>query len=134
MNFLSLVFPFLEKIIPDPKARAEAQLKMAELQQAGEFREAENALKAVMGQLDVNKTEAASTSMFVAGWRPYIGWLCGSGLGYQFLLQPLLAWLSLAQGWPVPPQLELGDLITILTGMLGLSAMRTSEKFRGVAR
>lgn len=134
MNFLTLVLPFLEKIIPDPKARAAAQQEVLRLQQEGELHVMDNALKAAQGQLDVNKQEAASASTFVSGWRPYIGWVCGTALGYQFLVHPLLCWLSAAQGWPVPPRLDIDTLLTLLTGMLGLAGLRTGEKFKGVAR
>jgi hypothetical protein len=134
MNFLTLVLPFLEKIIPDPKARAAAQAEALRLQQAGQMAELDASVKLAVGQMDVNKTEAANSSMFVAGWRPWIGWVCGTALGYQFLLHPLLCWLSLAQGWPVPPRLDMDTLLTLLTGMLGLAGLRTGEKFKGVAR
>ena len=86
------------------------------------------AVSLVQGQLDVNKAEATNPNWFVAGWRPYIGWICGTGLGYQFLVYPILVAFV-----PHIVQLDMGTLITLLGGMLGLGAMRTAEKFRGVA-
>jgi hypothetical protein len=72
--------------------------------------------------------EAASSSVFVSGWRPYIGWVCGTGLAYQFLIYPIaIAWL------PKIVQLDMGTLLSLLAGMLGLSGMRTQEKLNGVA-
>lgn len=134
MNFLTLLFPILDKIIPDPKAKAAAQLEILKLQQEGEFREADNALKAAQGQLEVNKVEAASGSGFVAGWRPLVGYVCAVGLAYQFVLHPLLCWFAAWKGVPIPPRLDMDTLITILTGMLGLAGLRTGEKMKGVAR
>lgn len=86
------------------------------------------AVMMVQGQLDVNKVEASNPSVFVAGWRPYIGWICGTGLGYQFLVYPILVAFV-----PKVVQLDMGTLITLLGGMLGLGAMRTVEKLNGVA-
>lgn len=86
------------------------------------------AVMMVQGQLDVNKAEASNPSVFVAGWRPYIGWICGTGLGYQFLVYPILVAFV-----PKVVQLDMGTLITLLGGMLGLGAMRTVEKLNGVA-
>jgi hypothetical protein len=83
-------------------------------------------------QTEVNKVEAASQSLFVAGWRPYIGWVCGSALCFQFILRPLIAWgTQLAHGTAVPPSLDMSDLFTLLFGMLGMGAMRTVDKMNG---
>ncbi len=90
----------------------------------------------VMGQLDVNKAEAQNASVFVSGWRPFIGWVCGSALVYHYIVRPLLPWVFTVLGHPAPaiPPLDMGDLITILLGMLGLGSLRTFEKTKGVAR
>ncbi len=139
MNLLDILLgptvgKVLDKIIPDPQAKTAAQLELLKLHQAGEFKEIDNQLQRDLGQIDVNKAEAASGNAFAASWRPFIGWICGAGLAYQFLLRPLLAWASGIWSIPVPPDLDMGDLLTLLGGMLGLAGMRTSEKFRGVAR
>lgn len=87
-----------------------------------------NAFALLNGQIEVNKVEAASSSFFVSGWRPYIGWICGNGLAYQFLVYPILiAW------YPKIVQLDMGTLLTLLGGLLGLAGMRTTEKLRGKA-
>lgn len=84
-------------------------------------------------QADVNKAEAGSTSVFVAGWRPFIGWVCGIGLGTQFLVAPLATWIAALCGKAIMfPPLDLGTLGTLLFGMLGLGGMRTYEKVNGV--
>lgn len=104
---------------------------------AGEAERAKmNAVLAVtLGQLEVNKAEAGSTSTFVAGWRPAIGWICGAALAFHYILRPLLPWLIGIFGMQTAaiPALDLGDLMTILFGMLGLGALRTTEKVKGVA-
>lgn len=104
---------------------------------AGEAERAKmNAVLAVtLGQLEVNKAEAGSMSVFVAGWRPFIGWVCGAALVFHYIARPLLPWLVGLFGAQVAaiPALDLGDLMTILFGMLGLGALRTTEKVKGVA-
>ena len=130
MNPLELIvgplFKVIDKIIPDPQAKAQMQLELIRLQQSGE-------LAQMTGQMEINKVEAASPDLFRGGWRPFIGWICGAGLLYQFLLRPLLGWLSGINGWAVPPPLEMDTLVTLLLGMLGLGAYRTAEKVKGVA-
>jgi hypothetical protein len=83
-------------------------------------------------QTEVNKAEAVSGSLFASSWRPLCGYVCVLGLLYQFLVQPLVFWVSGINAWPGPPQLDLGDLITLLGGMLGLGALRTTERLKGV--
>jgi len=80
-------------------------------------------------QLEVNKVEAGHTSLFVAGWRPFIGWTCGVALCYHFVLQPFLTFLLFSFGQPMDlPQFDMSTLTTILLGMLGLGGMRSFEK------
>lgn len=111
----------IDRMWPDPAVADQAKLELLKMQQTGE-------LAQIGGQLDINKVEAASSSVFVSGWRPYIGWVCGTGLAYQFLIYPIaIAWL------PKIVQLDMGTLLSLLAGMLGLSGMRTQEKLNGVA-
>ena len=133
-SIIEVGLAILDRLIPDPVQRQAAKVKLLELEQAGRLAELDADLKLALGQLEVNKVEAASADRFVAGWRPAVGWVCVAGLGYQFLAQPLLAWSSGIGGWPVPPDLALGDLMTLLAGMLGLGTLRTAEKVKGVAR
>mgnify|MGYP003122841803 FL=1 len=85
------------------------------------------ALELIKVQNEVNKIEAQHRSIFVAGWRPFIGWVCGVALLYNFILRDIIAWLS-----PdiMPPALQMDHLITILLGMLGLGGLRTYEKLK----
>ena len=88
-----------------------------------------------MAQMDVNKTEAQHKSIFVAGWRPFIGWISGSALAYNYIVQPLLfVWLSAAGISVEMPQLDIGTLMMLMGGMLGFGAFRTFEKVKGVER
>lgn len=123
----------IEKIFPDPQKAAEAKLKMFELQQAGEFKQLEADVQLALAQIDVNKEEAKG-DLFRAGWRPFIGWVCGGALAYQFIFRPILPWLSVNLGFEVTmmPTLETETLMTLLFGMLGLGAYRSYEKVNGL--
>ena len=82
-------------------------------------------------QLEVNKVEAGHTSLFVAGWRPFVGWTCGIALCYHFVLQPFLVFLLYSFGYQVAlPQFDMTTLTTILMGMLGLGGLRSYEKVK----
>ena len=112
----------IDKLIPDPAARDAARLELLKLQQSGE-------LAAMLAQTEINKVEAASASVFVAGWRPAIGWVCALAMGYQYLARPFLVAYHPALAFP-----GLDDnLWQLLAGMLGLGGLRTFEKINGVA-
>jgi hypothetical protein len=82
-------------------------------------------------QLEVNKVEAGSTSLFVSGWRPFVGWTCGVALCYHFILQPFLTFLLFAFGYQITlPTFDMGTLTTILMGLLGLGGLRSYEKVK----
>lgn len=96
---------------------------------------AENhAQELALAQIEVNKAEAASDSLFKGGWRPFIGWVCGFAFLYHFILQPLLVFGVAVAGITLPalPEFDMGTLMPVLLGMLGLGAMRTREKEKGV--
>ena len=84
-------------------------------------------------QAEINKVEAQHRSVFVAGWRPFIGWVCGAALAYSFILRDLIAWAIAAAGQTIapPPELAMEHLITILMALLGLGGYRTFEKLAG---
>ncbi len=92
------------------------------------------AVMMVQGQLDINKAEAANPSVFVSGWRPFIGWVCGAGCAWNWIGLPiakaglLLAGIQLS----ISPA-DLGEMMPLLLGMLGLGGLRTLEKVNGVA-
>lgn len=129
----------IERIWPDPVKRAEEMRKLEELKQKGNLAELNAHVQLMLGQLKVNAAEASHKSIFVAGWRPFIGWCGGAALAYQFLLYPLLTWLwALAQAFgkiptevSPPPVLETGVLFSIVTAMLGIGGMRSYDKRNG---
>jgi hypothetical protein len=99
----------------------EAKLLEAAVSQAGQ-------------QASINQVEAGHQSIFVSGWRPFIGWVCGAGLAWAFLLAPMLAWLLPVAGVAtVLPALQMEYLLELVVAMLGLGALRSFEKMRGVA-
>ena len=122
------VMGLLDKIIPDPTEKARLAHEIATLAE----RQAHEIAKA---QIEVNRTEASSSSMFVAGWRPAVGWICAVGLGFNFICVPLGNFVLAINGSPIViPALDVSEMMPVLMGMLGLGAYRTFEKTRGVAR
>mgnify|MGYP000131417287 FL=1 len=87
------------------------------------------------GQLEVNKVEAAHKNMFVAGWRPAVGWVCVAGMAGNFIIIPMTNFgLAIAESTVVIPLIALSEMMPVLMGMLGLGAMRTVEKTKKVQR
>lgn len=100
-----------------------------------EKQEMQAAMLVVQGQLDVNKAEAGSSSVFVAGWRPFIGWVCGGACAWNWIGLPIAkAGLALAGVALDLAPADLTEMLPVLMGMLGLGALRTFEKTKGVAR
>ena len=128
---LPLLAPVLEKLvdrIPDPqekeRAKADAAKQLLDVLSAADTR-----------QIEVNKVEAASASVFVAGWRPAVGWICAAGVCYQFVARPLAqALVMIWQSGFQMPQIETADLLYLLGCLLGVAGLRSFEKLRGVAR
>ena len=90
-------------------------------------------LAQMQAQTDTNKAEAGNASVFVAGWRPFIGWVCGSAFAWTFVLGPMVSYAAKLAGITVQlPVLDLSELTPVLLGMLGLGAMRTVEKVNGI--
>lgn len=103
------------------------------------------AMQPTLLQNEINKIEASHRSVFVAGWRPFIGWVCGSALAYNFIFRDLLVWLMYVYGQPcvgeqlvgctpLPPALQMAELMSVLMGLLGLGTLRTFEKIKGKAK
>ncbi len=135
MAFLPVIGSIVEKLIPDPQAQAEAKLRALELAQKGELAFLDADVRLALGQMDINKQEAASPDFFRGGWRPAVGWVCVSGLAYTYLLRPLLPWIVGLFGATVPPlpPLDMQELFALLAGMLGLGTLRTFERVKGKA-
>jgi len=123
---LALVSPIselLKEVIPDADKRDKLAHELATMS-------AKQGHEAVMAQVNVNKQEAEHSSVFVAGWRPFLGWVGGAALANNYLLVPYVA----AFGNVVIPVLDFSVMMPILMGMLGLTAARSYEKVNGVAR
>jgi hypothetical protein len=125
----------IDRVFPDPAQRDAAKLELFRAQQAGEFKEMDQAFALAQAQVGVNAAEAANSSLFVAGWRPFIGWTCGAALAYVGLVEPLarfVAAVAYHYGGPFPV-IDTAVTLQVLLGMLGLGGMRTFEKLQGVA-
>ncbi len=123
----------IQHFFPNPADAAAAKLKLLELQQSGELAELASSTELQKAQDVVNQTEAANTSIFVAGWRPWVGWVCGMAFAYTFILQPFCGLIASAVGHPIAlPALDLSSMMPVLLGMLGLGGMRTYEKVNGI--
>ena len=120
----SLIGPatsLLDKVIEDKDEKNRIAFELSTLAER-------HAAELAKGQMEINKVEAAHKSLFVAGWRPSIGWCCSLGLLYHVLIAPI------AGIWVEVPEIDSSLLMTTMTGMLGLGAMRSYEKTRGVSR
>lgn len=126
------VSSLLDKFIPDSDERAKLAHEIATMAEKQMHEQ-------TMGQLEVNKAEAAHRSIFVAGWRPMVGWVCAAALAYHFIVYPLavfiLVYFNVSGLHPSDlPSFDMDSLMTVLLGMLGLGGLRTYEKAKGVAK
>lgn len=123
------VSSLLDKFIEDKDAKAQLAHDLATMAER-------HAQELAKGQLEVNKAEASHRSIFVAGWRPFIGWTCGTALAWHFVVAPLVIFASGYAGVPLPdlPVFDMDSLMTVLLGMLGLGGLRTFEKSKGLAK
>lgn len=134
-DVIKTVGGLISRVIPDKSAADAAKAQLASMALAGQLNEEMTQLiAATTAQTDINKVEASSTSIFVAGWRPYVGWVCGTGLAISCIIAPLFTWLSALIGHPTQfPKLDDPLLQATLAGMLGLGHIsRTVEKIQGV--
>lgn len=141
MNLLDIgsVVEGVGKVADDLFTSDEERLKISIEEKTLALQEKTIEADLIKGQMDINKTEAQHASIFVAGWRPMIGWIGALALAYQFILYPLLVWgwsLLKASAWipvnlEVPPVLPADQLWVILTGMLGIAGMRSFDKLKG---
>ena len=114
----------IDRLWPDPAQAAQAKLELLKMQQTGE-----------LAQVAVNTEEAKNPSLFVSGWRPFIGWCCGAACAWNWLGLPLVGFICSLFGYKlgIAPA-DISDMMPILMGMLGLGGLRTFEKMNGVDR
>jgi len=127
-SLLPVVGDVLDRFFPNKEEKERAAREI-------EAKLAEHLAKIDIAQLEVNKQEAAHRSMFVAGWRPFVGWTCGLALFYTYVAQPVAMFVMAQTGDLVQlPHLDLSTMMPVLLGMLGLGGLRTYEKFKGVTK
>lgn len=110
----------INKIWPDKSEQEKQQLAAA--------------VMVIQGQLDANKGEATNPNLFVSGWRPFVGWVCGAACAWNWLGLPVVKFLATAAGHPVAvSSADVSEMLPLLFGLLGMGALRTTEKINGVA-
>lgn len=137
LALLPLAEKLFDKFIPDPEAKAKAILELKKEENAQALQEMGIALQQNQAQAEINKIEAAHSSLFVSGARPFILWVCGFAFLYHYLAQPFLAFaISNYTGkMVILPAVDMEVIGYTLTGMLGIGGtFRTVEKIRGIAR
>lgn len=127
MPLLEMGKGLIDKFIPDPQEKAKAELELFKSTQEGE-------LKTILAQLEINAREAQSSSIFVAGWRPFVGWTSGLGFFYATVIHNILAWIATIRAWPAPPAVDTETLIYVLFALLGIGGMRSLEKIKKVTK
>lgn len=130
---LKIVSQVIDRVIPDPAAAAAAKLELMKLEQSGELAQLSAIVELSKAQAATNTIEAGSSSIFVSGWRPFMGWICDCCVLYHFIVERILVGVLSAFHVDVAlPTFDTGQLMLLVTGMLGLGAMRTYEKTTGV--
>ena len=119
----------LDKFIEDKDQKAKLAHEIATMSER-------HAQEALLAQVEINKAEAASGSLFKGGWRPAVGWVCAIAFAYHFILKDLLVFGASLAGYELPdlPEFDMGTLLTVLGGMLGIGSLRTYEKQKGLTK
>jgi hypothetical protein len=123
------VTSLLDKFVEDKDQKAALAHEIATMAE-------KQAHESAMAQIEVNKAEAASGSVFKGGWRPFIGWTCAAAFAYHFIAQPSILFAVALFGLDIPalPEFDMSSLMTVLMGMLGLGGLRTFEKQKGLTK
>ncbi len=128
----SLIGPvsgILDKVIEDKDQKAKLAHEIATMSDT-------HAQQALLAQLEINKAEAASGSLFKGGWRPCVGWVCAIAFFYHFVGQPVIIFILTVTGVEIPelPNFNMNTLLTVLGGMLGIGGLRSYEKQKGLTK
>ena len=128
-NLIAPVTGLLDKFIEDKDQKNALAHEIATLAE-------KQAHESQLAQIEVNKAEAQHRSIFVSGWRPFIGWTCGVALAWHFVISPLILFTTAIVGIKIPelPSFDMETLTTILLGMLGLGSLRSFEKYKGLTK
>lgn len=124
---LPAITGIIEKVIPDKNKAQEISFELATLAE-------KQAHELAKLQIETNRIEAAHSSIFVSGWRPFTGWICATSLGFNYMCIPFFNYISLYFDLPTVPTLDMSTMMPVLLGMLGLGGLRSFEKTKGVAR
>ena len=124
---IPIIGGIIDRIIPDKAAAAKAKAELLTMELKGD-------LDIAVKQLEVNTQEAKHSSVFVAAWRPCVGWICAAAFGYHYLVYPILLTTASLTGLDVTqlPVFDMSALLTVLGGLLGLGGLRTFEKYKGI--
>lgn len=129
LDIASILTPIIDRVFPDPKDKLALQEQINSLAAAEEQRQHDE----VMGQIQVDTAEAQNANLFVSGWRPFVGWVCGFGVAYSFILEPLGEFVAKLYHYSGQfPALDVTNLMTLMMGMLGMGYLRTKEKMAGI--
>ena len=128
-TLLPVVTDVIKRFLPEDKEAAKKVEREIEQQLSSHLAQID------LAQLEINKNEAAHRSLFVAGWRPFVGWSCGLALAYSYLIEPVATFIMAQTGNLVDlPNVDLSTMMPVLLGMLGLGGLRTFEKFKKVSK
>ena len=130
-SLLEMGSSIISRIWPDPADQARELLKLKELAQKGDIAQLRSHTQLLLGQLKINEQEAKSGSLFVAGWRPFVGWVCGFALAYVAIMEPIMRFMAKMYGYMGEfPVIDTTITMQVLIGMLGLGAYREYGKFK----
>jgi hypothetical protein len=126
---MPVISKVLDRLIPDKEANAKAKREL-------EKTLIDNMAQINIEQIKTNQQEAQHRTLWVSGWRPFIGWVCGSAMAWHFIAAPLITFIAIWSGAEIPamPTFDMGSLMTVLMGLLGLGGMRTFEKMKGLTK
>lgn len=128
LDIIAIGAKLLDKIIPDKDAREKAQFELIKASQDQDF-------QLNLGQLKINEVEAANPSLFVSGWRPFVGWTCATSFALHFVIFPILNFFLVLNSYKeVVLSFDMTTLMTVLGGLLGIGGLRTYEKIKGVTK
>lgn len=113
----------IKRLWPDKDQAEKVRLQLFEMEQQGQMAELEATVKLLLAQAEINVEEAKSKSVFVAGWRPFVGWVCASALAWNFIVYPTVMWAGVDA-----PGIDMAELMVVLLGMLGIGGMRSFDK------
>lgn len=116
----------IDRIFPDKNKQAEYRLKIVELEKEGNLAALNAEVQLLLGQLEINKIDAQSKSFFQYGWRPFIGWVGGASLVWNFIVYQTVLWFDGSA-----PALDVGPLMALVTALLGVGGMRSFDKLKG---